>query len=399
MSTARLARVRDVMQRYVDAEKFAGSLTLIARRGAVIHLEAVGKQDLARGKPMQPDTIFRIYSMTKPVTSVAAMMLFEQGELLLSDPVANFIPSFGAVKVLVRQGYAGLELEPPVRPITIRDLLIHTSGLSYGFFHDSPVEAMYQAVHDINNFEAQPKLYPPDLSMAELVERWASIPLIHQPGTAWRYSVGVDVLGRVVEVVSGQSLGAFFRQHIFEPLSMVDTAFHVSPEKIDRLACLYTPAEGGGLRKIDGTVESVYAQSARLESGGGGLVSTAADYLRFCQLLLNGGELDGVRLLGRKTVALMTANHIPPALLPLRHGNDLFGGEGFGLGFGVIIDPPASQLPWSAGAYYWGGAANTTFWIDPQEEMIGILMTQLMPSGTYPINDHFRALAYQALVD
>jgi CubicO group peptidase (beta-lactamase class C family) len=335
--------------------------------------------------------------MTKAITSVAIMMLYERGELLLTDPVAAFIPAFGEARVLKRQGPVELEVMPLQRPITIRDLLTHTSGLSYGFFVDSPVELMYQRVHNVNDFWGQPTLYPTDRSLAELVEEWARIPLTHQPGTAWRYSVATDVLGRVVEVISGRSLGEFFQEQIFQPLDMVDTGFYVPAEKVSRFAAMYTPAEGGGLTPIDHAHDSPYLRPRKLESGGGGLVSTAADYLRFCQTMLNGGELDGVRLLGRKTVALMTMNHIPADQLPLRNGDDIFAGEGFGLGFGVVVDPAASQLPWSAGTFYWGGAANTTYWIDPQEALIGILMTQFMKSSTYPVNDHFRVLTYQAV--
>lgn len=398
-SAPRLARVAQVMQQYVDEEKFAGIVTLIARRGQIVHLHATGLRARAGDLPMQADTIFRIYSMTKPITSVAAIMLFEEGRCLLNDPLANFIPAFADAQVLVRQGAAGLELAPLRRPITIGDLLTHTAGLSYGFFFDSPVEMMYQAIHDVNDFRAQPSLYPTEPTMAELVEKWAALPLIQQPGTGWRYSVATDLLGRVIEVISGQSLGEFLAARIFEPLGMVDTAFSVPPAKLDRFAAMYTVDEDQRLTLIDDREQSPFARPRALESGGGGLVSTIGDYYRFCQLLLNGGELDGVRILGRKTIELMTMNHIPPAQLPLRHGDEIFAGEGFGLGFGVIVDPAASKLPWSTGAYYWGGAANTTFWIDPQEELVALLMTQFMPSGTYPINDHFRVLTYQALAD
>jgi CubicO group peptidase (beta-lactamase class C family) len=387
------------MQRYVDEQKLAGIVTLIARGGKVIHFEAIGQQEIATNRPMQRDTIFRIYSMTKPITSLAALLLYEQGQLLLSDPLAQYIPAFAEAKVLVRQGALDLELAALHRPITLRDLITHTSGLSYGFFLDSPVEAMYKAVHDVTDFVGEPRLYPPHLTMAELVAKWAKIPLIHQPGTAWRYSVGTDVLGRVVEVISGQPLGEFLRTQLFEPLGMVDTAFSVPAEKVNRLAALYTAGASGGLCVIDSAAESRFAQSQPLEAGGAGLVSTAVDYWRFAQMLLNGGELDGVRLLSRKTVELMRANHLAPALLPMRNGDDTFPGEGFGLGVGVIVNQAESQIPWSADSYYWGGAANTTFWIDPREQIIGVLMAQYMPSETHPINNHFRILTYSALTD
>ncbi|HMN30929.1 MAG TPA: serine hydrolase domain-containing protein, partial [Caldilineaceae bacterium] len=358
-----------------------------------------GQQEIATGQPMQEDTIVRIYSMTKPITSLAALMLYEQGQLLLSDPLAQYIPAFAEARVLVRQAALDLELAPLRRPITLRDLITHTSGLSYGFFLDSPVEAMYKALHDVTDFVGEPRLYPHHLTMAELVEKWAKIPLIHQPGTAWRYSVGTDVLGRVIEVISGQSLGEFLRTQLFEPLGMVDSAFSVPAPKINRLAAMYTAEGAGALRVIDRAAGSRFAQAQLLESGGGGLVSTAADYWRFAQMLLNGGELDGVRLLSRKTVELMSANQLAPGLLPMRNGDDIFPGEGFGLGVGVILNQAESQIPWSAGSYYWGGAASTTFWIDPREQLIGILLAQYMPSDSYPLNDHFRVLTYSALAD
>lgn len=397
LSPERLARIRPVMQRYVDEGKFAGILTLIARRGQIAHLETVGQRDVSASQPLTADTIFRIYSMTKPITSVAVMMLYEFGELLLTDPLAKFIPAFANAQVFLGTGALEWRLEP-AKPITIRDLLTHTAGLSYGFFADLPIEARYQAIHNVTDFNNEPSLYPTDIPLSELVEKWAQIPLTHQPGSRWRYSVATDVLGRVVEVISGQTLGEFFRSHIFEPLGMHDTGFLVPADKVNRFAAMYTH-ESTGLRAIDGSSDSPYTRPRRLESGGGGLVSTANDYWRFAQMLLNGGELDGVRLLSRKTIELMSRNHIPAAQLPLRNGDDIFAGEGFGLGFGVIIDPAASQLPWSQGTYYWGGAANTTFWIDPQEELIGLLMTQFMPSETYPVNDLFRVLAYQAITD
>ncbi len=397
LSPERLARIRPVMQRFVDEGKFAGILTLIARHGQLAHVESVGQRNLATGQPLTSDTIFRIYSMTKPITSVALMMLYEAGELLLTDPVATFIPAFGDPQVFRGLGALEWRLEP-ARPITIRDLLTHTAGLSYGFFADLPIEARYQAIHNVTDFNQEPSLYPTDLPMSELVEKWAQIPLAHQPGSRWRYSVATDVLGRVIEVISGQTLGEFFRTRIFEPLGMHDSGFRVPAHKVDRFAAMYTH-EPGGLREIDGSSNSPFTRPRLLESGGGGLVSSAGDYWRFAQMLLNGGELAGERLLSRKTIELMRSNHIPAAQLPLRNGDDIFAGEGFGLGFGVIIDPAASQLPWSLGSYYWGGAANTTFWIDPRENLIGLLMTQFMPSSTYPVNDLFRVLAYQAIVD
>jgi CubicO group peptidase (beta-lactamase class C family) len=397
-SAARLQRINTVMARYVEEQKFAGIVTLIARRGRVVHFEAVGQQEIATGQPMRTDTLFRIYSMTKPITTVAAMMLYEQGYFRLSDPVATYLPAFGETPVLARAGPLGLELTRQAPPMTIRDLMTHTAGLSYGFFVDSPVELLYQRIHNVTDFEGHPTLYPTDRTLGETVDQWAKLPLLHQPGGAFRYSVATDVLGRLIEVISDQPLEEFIRKQILQPLGMTETAYHVPPDKVARFAAMYTPAEQG-LRAFDPPATSPYARPQPMQPGGAGLVATAADYLRFCQMLLNGGVLDGVRLLGRKTVAFMTANHIPAAQLPLRHGDEQWPGEGFGLGFGVILDPAANGCPWSAGTFYWGGAANTTFWIDPQEALIGILMTQFMPASTYPLNDDFRLLTYQALVE
>jgi len=397
-SAARLARIDRRMQRYVDEQKFAGIVTLLARCGKIVQHGAYGQRELAINSPMALETLFRIYSMTKPITSVAAMMLYEEGYFHLADPVNKFLPEFAACKVLTRQGPDGLEYAPLARPITIRDLITHTSGLSYGFFVDSPAELMYQAIHNAGDYLNAPTLYPTDLSMAELVSRWATVPLIFQPGERWRYSIGTDVIGRLVEVITGQSLAQFFSEQIFQPLGMVDTGFTVPAAKVARFAAMYTHTADGALDVLDPAVGGPFTRNHPMHAGGAGLVSTAADYLRFCQMLLNGGVLDGVQLLGRKTVELITANHLSPSQLPMRHGNEIFAGEGFGLGFGVIINAAASGMPWSNGTYYWGGAANTTFWIDPHEELIGILMAQYMPAGTYPVNEDFRVLAYQALV-
>lgn len=388
-SSARLERIHKVTQRYVDEGKFAGIVTLLARRGKVFHFEAVGKQEIENNRPMQKDTLFRIYSMTKPITTTAAMMLFEEGAFRLGDPVAKYIPEFGESKVFVRQGYAGLVLESQSSPMTIRQLMTHTAGLSYGFMQDSPVEEMYR--------QLQP-FFRNDPTSAEVVAQWAAIPLIQQPGKGWRYSVASDVLGRVVEVLSGMSLRDFFQERIFKPLAMNDTDHYVPAEKLKRFATVYGPAPSGGLTPV---VPPAIGDATRLPShtpGGHGLVSSAADYLRFCQMILNRGELDGVRLLGRKTVELMASNHLSPEMLPIEPAFEMKG-LGFGLGFSVLLDPAQRQLLGTTGTIGWGGAANTNFWIDPQEELIGILMAQFMPSNTYPLSDDFRTLSYQALVD
>ena len=390
-SASRLSRIDTAMQRYVDQKTLAGIVTLVARRGEVVHFEKFGYQDIATSKPMELDTIFRIYSMTKPITSVALMMLFEQGLVRLTDPVTKFIPEFGKVKVLVGEGeLADLEGE-----ITIQDLLRHTAGLSYGGYKDThdPIDKLYDQAH----------LWRPDITNREAVRRIAELPLAYQPGQAWRYSVATDVVGHVVEVISDMSLGEFFEERIFKPLGMEDTAFTVSPEKVDRFATLYGLTDGQAsharpLELIDVATGGDYF-STLLESGGAGLVSTAADYARFAQLILNKGDLDGVRLLGPRTVELMTTNHLPPALLPIAMGEERMPGFGFGLGFSMMMDVAQSGMMGSVGLHGWGGWASTHFWVDQQEQLIGILMLQYIPSGTYPIRTDFRTLVYQALVD
>lgn len=388
-SKKRLQRLNAVMQRYIDENKFAGILTMIARRGRIVHFEPFGMQDIAANKPMALDTIFRIYSMTKPITSVAAMILHEEGHFRLDDPISAYIPAFKEVKVLVRPGFADLELASPQRPITIHDLFIHTSGLTYGFFQNSPVEAMYRDA----------KLLHHDRSTADMIEALVKIPLLHQPGTVWQYSVSTDVLGRLIEVISGLSLEQFFQQRIFQPLGMEETGFYVPEDKLERFAPVYTHQEAGELSVLDDPGVNHFTKPALRHSGGGGLVSTASDYMRFCQMLLNKGEWEGERLLSRKTVEFMTMNHVPPALMPLRSGPDPVRGSGFGLGFRVVVNVAQSGLLGSEGMYAWGGAANTSFWIDPKEELIGILMAQYMPAFQNRATDDFVNLAYQAIID
>ncbi len=385
-STSRLSRLGRAMQRYVDQGKLAGLLTLVARQGKVAHLERFGMMDVETAKPMQFDTIFRIYSMTKPITSVALMMLFEQGLVRPTDPVTQFIPEFGKVMVLVGQG--GLtDLD---REITIQDLLRHTAGLSYGGYEDThdPIDKLYDQVD----------LTSPDLTNQEMVRRITQLPLAYQPGQAWRYSMATDVVGHLVELISDMSLGEFFEEKIFKPLGMEDTAFTIPTEKVDRFATLYGKTDEEPLGLIDVATGGDYFNT-RLELGGAGLVSTASDYLRFAQFVLNRGELDGVRLLGPRTVELMTSNHLPAALMPIAMGEEQMPGFGFGLGFSVMMDVALSGWMGSVGLHGWGGWASTHFWIDPQEQLIGILMVQYVPSGTYPIRTDFRTLVYQALVD
>ena len=391
LSSARLSRIGPVMQRYVDQHKLAGIVTMIARHGKVAHLERFGMMDLDTAKPMQFDTIFRIYSMTKPITSVALMMLYEEGRFQLNDPVTRFLPEFKKVQVWMGEG----ELADPIREITIHDLLTHTAGLSYGVYEDTrvPVDKLYD----------QAGLFDGDITLEEMVRRIADLPLVHQPGQAWWYSVATDVVGYLVQVISGMPFDVFLEERILGPLGMEDTGFYVPAGKLDRLATLYGAAEDGGLKELVNTsVVGDYTKPPRLLSGGGGLVSTASDYVRFSQMLLNGGELDGVRLLGRKTVELMTINHLPDALIPIRMAPyDTMHGYGFGLGFRVLMDVAQSGMLGSEGVYRWGGWASTAFFIDPKEELIALLLPQFIPSGAarYPIDSEFQTLVYQALVD
>jgi CubicO group peptidase (beta-lactamase class C family) len=385
LSSERLERIDTAMQRYIDQELVAGIVTLVARRGSVVHLEKLGMQDIETSKPMELDTIFRIYSMTKPITSVALMMLFEQGLVRLADPVSKYIPKFKKVKVWVNEG----EFADLTREITVHDLLTHTAGLSYGGYEEThtPVDKLYD----------QADVFNTDMTLQEMMRRIADLPLVHQPGEVWRYSVATDVVGRLIEVISDMTLADFLDEKILRPLGMEDTAFSVPADKMGRFATLYGMTEKGALEVIDTVVGGDYV-TLRLHAGGHGLVSTAADYLRFAQLVLNRGELNGVRLLGRKTMELMTTNHIPPTLLPLEMV-DPWPGFGFGLGFRVLLDVPQAGVMGSVGSHGWAGWASTYFWVDPQEQLIGILLLQYIPSGTYPISEDFRTAVYQALIE
>jgi CubicO group peptidase (beta-lactamase class C family) len=359
---------------------------------------ALGMQDLEGRRPMTPDTIFRIASMTKPVTSVAVMMLYEEGHFLLSDPISRFIPAFKEMKVLVRDkdATAPPRLVPAEREITIRDLLTHRSGISYGFI-EGPVGEEYRRLGVSDGLEGSP------LVLEESVGRLAGAPLVSHPGREWHYGLSVDVLGRLVEVVARMRLDEFFAQRILRPLRMDDTAFAVSDDKRSRFAVAYAPREGGGIRPMDDPEKSrlvvfapwkAYRGGSQYLSGGAGLVSTARDYARFLEMLRRGGELDGVRLLAPKTVELMTVSHGRD--LPHAVGDD---GTDFGLGFSVVIDLGATQNEGSAGAYGWGGIYGTSFWVDPKERIVGVLMAQRFPSSGLGWADQFQALAYQALVE
>jgi len=388
LSSERLARIDDAVQRYLDEGKLAGVITAVARHGGLAQLKAYGLMDIASNRPMQLDTIFRIYSMTKPVTSVALMMLYEEGRFLLIDPVSRFIPEFKDTQVFAGESESGPKLVAQDKPMTIWHLLTHTSGLVYGLPEGSAVEQM------VWQDDRKTEETIPDETLEEWAPRLARLPLAHQPGSAWHYGYSTDLLGRIIEVISGQALDVFFQERILRPLDMVDTAFHVPASKIERFATNYGPTEDSGIQVVDAPETSTYTKPSRFLSGGGGLVSTIGDYVRFAQMLLNKGELNGARLLGRQTVELMTTNHLPAGLHPFGIAS-----QGFGLGFAVLLDTGQAHHLVSEGQYMWGGIASTAFRIDPQEDLLYVLMTQFMPDGTYPINDEFDVLVHQAIVD
>ena len=390
-SSKRLSRVNRFMQSYIDGGKLASGLTMLARRGEVFHFQPYGVLDFESGAPVERDTIFRFYSMTKPITSVAVMMLYEEGHFSLDDPVGKFIPELASLKLFDGMGETGMRFVAQERPITIRHLLTHTAGLSYGFHQDSPVETMYRAA-DVTN---------PDSTLQEMAEKLGSLPLVNQPGTKWRYSVATDVLGYLVQVVSGQPFDEFLRERIFAPLGMPDTAFYAPEEKLHRVATVYT-ARNGGIAPANDVLVGRFTRPHTLFSGGGGLVSTASDYMRFCQMLLNGGILGDARLLAPKTVEMMRSNHLTDDMRPFAVGQSNASdtkGCGFGLGFRVVMDIAQHGIIGSNGIYSWGGAASTVFWIDPAEELIAILLTQFMPSSYYPLRREFQIATYQAMVE
>ena len=392
LSTPRLARVTRWMRRWVDSGRLPGLGVAVVRDGRLVWFETHGFRDVEARRPVEPGTIYRIYSMTKPITSAAALALYEEGRFQLDDPVAKFIPAFADTRVYARGDAESLETEPLARPLTVHDLMTHTSGLTYGFQHEHPVDARYRA-HGIE-FNANLG------RLADLVEAAAAQPLLFQPGTRWNYGISTDVLGRLIEIWSGAPLDTFLEARIFAPLGMSDTGFHVPQGKAGRFASCYARAPDGGLALHDRAAGSRFLEPAVSLSGGGGLVSTAADYLRFMRLLRGRGVVDGVRLLGRKTVELMTANHLPGDLADMgqpRFSEMPFAGIGFGLGVAVMLDPAKARILGSPGEYSWGGMASTSFWIDPAEDLMVLLLTQLVPSSTYPIRRELRTLTYQAL--
>jgi CubicO group peptidase (beta-lactamase class C family) len=393
-SAERLTRVSALIQRYIDEGKLPGVIATISRRGQTVYQEKFGWMDIEARKPMQFDAIFRIASMTKPITSVAAIMLYEEGHFNLNTPVYEFIPAFKDAKVFVRETENGPELADLERPITMRHLFTHTSGLSYGFNPADPVDKLYLQARQQREREETPE------TLQNAIEALARLPLAFQPGTHWRYSMSIDVLGYVIQVIAGMPYEQFLQERLLEPLGMVDTAFYVPPAKLDRLCGLYghTPDQPG-LHQV--TWRPVYNEPPSHPNPGGGLFSTAHDYGRFAQMLVNGGELDGVRLLSPKTVALMEMNQAPAEALPYGFGkHDTYHtGYGYGLGMRVLMDVAANGLAGSVGEFGWDGAFNTYFWIDRKEALYGLLMMQHGPNGYYPIARQFKTVTYQALVN
>ena len=386
LSSERLERVGEVFQSYADEGRLAGAVGMVIRHGRVVYEEAWGMRDVAARDRLETDDIFRIYSMTKPVTSVAVMMLYEEGKFFLDDPVGRYLPELANLPVAVLDQARGPDSIPTVRanrPMTIRDLLRHTSGLTYGLFSNTAVDQAYRQ-GGVNDAE----------TLADMVAAIGEVPLMFQPGTRWNYSVSTDVLGRLVEVVSGRSFDVFLRERIFEPLRMHDTGFHVPASKHDRFSRIYGHAGSGAERALQLGDTVGFLTPPTNFSGGGGLVSTAQDYARFTQMLLNGGELDGARILSPTTIELMTTDHLHDD-----GASFLADGWGFGLGFTVKNQPALDGLPDSVGTYYWFGVAGTSFWIDPAQDLIGIFMVQINPNRDVNFRDQFKRLVYQAVVE
>ena len=398
LDAERLGRIDGTFARYVDDGRLAGYLVTVSRHGKLAHVSSYGARDREEGLPVESDTLWRIFSMTKPITSVAAMMLYEEGALQLTDPVSKFIPSFADLRVYAGGSDQNPLTVPATEPMRVWHLLTHTSGLTYGFHRVHTVDAIYRAA----GFDPGA---PRGMDLAAACDGWASLPLLFEPGAEWNYGVSTDVLGRVVEVASGQSLDEFFAERILRPLGMTDTTFWVDDDRASRLAALYGLGPGRKMVKMGAPWDNARVKP-RMLSGGGGLVSTAADYHRFLQLLLDrpdspAGELDGVRVLSPRTVRYMGRNHLPGGLDIATFGRALYAespmhGSGFGLGFAVVTDPAAVKVDCSAGELSWGGAASTAFWIDQSEGLTVSFFTQLIPSNALPLRPQLRQLVYQS---
>lgn len=394
MDSAQLERAGDhLRRRYIEPGKIPGSITLVARRGQPCYLDVAGQRDVERGTPMTADTIVRIYSMTKPVTSVALMILYERGLFSLDDPVHRYIPSWKGLRVRTAGSHPLFATAPCKRPMTIRDLFMHTSGLTYDFMHASNIDAAYR--------EMSVGLPRRGYTLQQMIDQLAALPLEFSPGERWNYSLATDVLGYLIEVISGQSLPDFMRSALFEPLGMVDTSFEIPADKVDRLASCYERNLQKEMVLQDDGQDSHFS-SRSFWSGGGGLLSTVTDYYRFSQMLLNGGNLDGQRVIGSRTLQFMTRNHLPGGVDMSQFATGSFSetayeGVGFGLGFANKLDPVRNGFPASVGSFFWGGLASTLFWVDPAEELVVVFLTQLIPSSTFNFRGQLESIVYAAL--
>jgi CubicO group peptidase (beta-lactamase class C family) len=391
MSAERLGQLRSGMKELVDQGRLAGVVTMVSRHGKVVEFDAAGKRDIAANAPMQKDSIFRIYSMSKPITGVAMMMLFEEGKWQLNDPVAKYIPEFAKLKVYGTDANNNVVMKDQAHPVTMRELMSHSGGFTYGFFSNTAVDKL----------QLEADLLNPNNTLDEFIKRVAKLPLNSQPGSEWHYSISVDIQGYIVQKLSGMPFEEFLEKRIFKPLGMIDTAFYVPKEKLNRFAEFYSYDKDGKLQAV-GVKEGLnhdFAAKPALSSGGGGLVSTASDYMRFCQMLLNGGQLDGVRILSPLTVELMRTNVLAPSV-PI-----LAPGAGFGLDFAIYTDPVAAGGYYGKGSFWWGGAAGTWFWIDPVNDLIVLGMIQqaagtgAAATGAVPdVRGLSHAWTYQAIV-
>jgi len=396
-SKERLHRIDRLLQeRYIAPGRLPCAQFVVARRGEVVHETVLGHQDVERGVAATADTVFRIYSMTKPVVSVALMMLVEEGLVALDDPVAKYIPQWKNLGVFQAGTLGGFATTRPQRAMQVVDLLRHTAGLTYGFQQRTNVDAAYRKL-GLENLSGA-------VDLDGMIDALAALPLEFSPGEAWNYSVATDVVGHLVARIAGKPLDEVLRERIFEPLKMVDTGFQVREDQRGRFAACYEATPEGGLKLQDDPATSAFLAPPKLLSGGGGLVSTAADYMRFTHMLLNGGELDGARILAPMTIRLMAANHLPGGQDLTQASRSLFSestnaGVGFGLGFAVVIDPPRTLIPCSPGEFYWGGMASTAFWVDPVEQVTAVFMTQVIPSSAYPVRRQLRTMVYGALME
>lgn len=389
LSRVELHRIDTLLQSWVDSGKFAGVIAVVARHGKLAYVAEAGSLDSAGGRPIALGDVFRMYSMTKPIASTAVMQLVEAGKVRLDDPVSKFIPAFAATKVYASGSAEHPVLVAPARPVTIRDLLTHTSGLTYGVFSNTPVDSIYNRAHILSD----------RFTLAQFADSIARLPLMFQPGSAFNYGLSIDVLGRVVEVVSGMTFDAYLDSAIFRPLGMRSTAFHAMPAMNGRITHVYVRGRDKRLHASEPLLAEQFTDSGRMFSGGGGLLSTVADYLRFAQMLLNGGELGGHRVLSRKTVALMMQNHLPPRLVPIfADSPEPPGKNGFGYGGSVRVDSGSAEMPGTAGTFRWAGLGSTFFWIDPKTDLIAMLWTQYIPvTEIWAVDGQYQRLVYAAV--